>query len=300
MAAELSKGTLFDPTLVKEVISKVKGHSSLAKLSPQKPIAFNGQKEFTFDFDADIDIVAENGKKGHGGVALEPVTIVPLKVEYGARVSDEFLYATEEEKIDILSDFTDGFAKKLARGLDIMAFHGVNPRNKQESSIIGNNCFDKKVTQTVNFIDTTPDENMEDAVNMIYGAERDITGAVLDPMFTTALSKLKNTQGGKLYPELAWGSVPETINGLKVDKNRTASLGQTGTSKNVAIVGDFEKMFKWGYAKQVPMEIIKYGDPDNSGRDLRGYNQIYIRCEAFVGWGIMDADSFARIVKVGD
>ncbi len=54
-----------------------------------------------------------------------------------------------------------------------------------------------------------------------------------------------------------------------------------------------------GYAKEVPMEIIKYGDPDNTGRDLKGYNQVYIRCEAYIGWGIMDADSFARIVKVG-
>ncbi len=61
--AQLSKGTLFDEKLVTEVISKVKGHSSIAKLSPQKPIPFNGQKEFTFDFDSDIDIVAENGKK---------------------------------------------------------------------------------------------------------------------------------------------------------------------------------------------------------------------------------------------
>ncbi len=32
---------------------------------------------------------------------------------------------------------------------------------------------------------------MEDAVGLIDGSERDITGAILDPIFTTALSKLK-------------------------------------------------------------------------------------------------------------
>lgn len=296
--AQLAKGNLFDPELVKKVISKVKGHSSIAKLSPQKPIPFNGQKEFIFDFDSDIDIVAENGKKTHGGVSIDPVTIVPLKVEYGARVSDEFLNASEEAKVDILSDFVEGFSKKLARGLDIMSIHGINPRTKQESSIIGTNCFDKKVTQTVTFKESNPDESMEDAVGMIDGSERDITGAILDPIFTTALSKMKNAEGGKLYPELAWGGVPDAINGLAVDKNRTVSYSQTDP-KNTAIVGDFETMFKWGYAKEVPMEIIKYGDPDNSGRDLKGYNQIYIRCEAYIGWGIMDAASFARIVKTG-
>ena len=88
MATELSKGSLFDPVLVKDLVSKVKGHSSLAVLSAQTPIPFNGRKEFTFTMDSEIDVVAENGKKSHGGITVDPVTIVPIKVEYGARISD--------------------------------------------------------------------------------------------------------------------------------------------------------------------------------------------------------------------
>ena len=64
----------------------------------------------------------------------------------------------------------------------------------------------------------------------------------------------------------------------------------------IVILGDFADSFKWGYAKQIPLEIIKYGDPDNSGQDLKGYNQVYLRSETYLGWGIMDAESFA-IVK---
>ncbi|WZU00315.1 hypothetical protein MGH68_12005 [Erysipelothrix sp. D19-032] len=78
--------------------------------------------------DSEIDVVAENGKKSHGGMSLDPVIIMPIKVEYGARVSDEFLYATEEEKIKVLENFNEGFAKKVAKGIDLMAFHGINPR----------------------------------------------------------------------------------------------------------------------------------------------------------------------------
>ena len=37
-----SRGNLFDPVLVSDLISKVKGKSSLAKLSGQTPIPFNG------------------------------------------------------------------------------------------------------------------------------------------------------------------------------------------------------------------------------------------------------------------
>ena len=56
-------------------------------------------------------------------------------------------------------------------------------------------------------------------------------------------------------------------------------------------------MVKWGYSKDIPLKVIEYGDPDNSGKDLQGYNQVYIRAEVFMGWGILDANSFTRVVK---
>ena len=99
----------------------------------------------------EIDIVAENGKKTEGGIKVDPVKIVPIKFEYGARVSDEFLYATEEEQLEILAAFNDGFAKKVAKGLDLAAFHGINPRTGEASNVVGTNHFDSKVTQKVTY-----------------------------------------------------------------------------------------------------------------------------------------------------
>ena len=291
----LSKGNLFEPQLVSDLISKVQGKSSLAVLSAQKPIPFNGQKEFTFTMDSEIDVVAENGMKTHGGISIAPRTIVPIKVEYGARVSDEFLYASNEEKIDILKAFNDGYAKKLARGLDIMAFHGKNPRTDMASMVIGNNHFDSEVTQTVAFTQTDPDADIEAAVAMVQGVGGTVTGLAADPEFTSALAGMRT--GGntniRLFPELAWGANPGSINGLKTDINNTISAG----TNNVAIIGDFTNSFKWGYSKQIPFEIIKYGDPDNSGQDLKGYNQVYLRSETYLGWGILEAENFVRIEK---
>lgn len=292
----LSKGTLFDPELVTDLISKVKGKSSLAVLSQQKPIPFNGQKEFIFTMDSEIDIVAENGKKSHGGVSLTPIKMVPIKVEYGARISDEFMYASDEEKIDIIKSFNEGYAKKLARGLDLMAFHGINPRTGAAATTIATNNFDSKVTQTVDFSTADPDANIEAAVAMIQGVEGTVTGMAADPAFSSALAAMRT--GGdtniRLFPELAWGANPGTINGLQTDINSTVS---GGGSKDVAILGDFSNMFQWGFAKEIPLEVIKYGDPDGSGQDLKNYNQVYLRSETFLGWGILDESSFARIVK---
>lgn len=290
----LSKGTLFDPELVTDLINKVKGKSSLAVLSKQVPVSFNGNKIFTFTLDKDVDVVAENGKKSEGGVSVEPVKIIPIKIEYGARVSDEFIYAADEEKISILKAFNEGFAKKVARGIDLMAFHGLNPRTKQTSDVISTNHFDSLVTQTVTFDKAQIEENIETAVAMIQGANGEVSGVAMSPIFSQELAKLK-VNGVKQYPELAWGANPGTINGLPADINTTISEG--AQVKDRSIIGDFANMFKWGYAKEIPLQVIEYGDPDNSGKDLKGYNQVYLRAEAFIGWGILDAKSFVRIVE---
>jgi len=303
MSNPLSKSTLFDPELVKDLINKVKGESSLAKLSGQSPIPFNGMKEFTFTFDSDIDIVAENGAKSHGGVTLAPVTIIPIKFEYGARVSDEFEYASQEEQIDILSRFNEGFARKVARGIDLAAFHGVNPRTGAASAVVGNNHFDYAVSQHVTYGTGTADEDVEAAIALVNGSDNDVSGIAMAPALAAALAALKNASNERLYPELAWGGKPSSLNGVPISVNRTVSdmtLRDDGEATptvipDIAIVGDFANMFRWGYAKQIPTEIIKYGDPDNSGNDLKGHNQIYIRAEVYLGWGILDPSAFALI-----
>lgn len=293
--AVLSKGNLFEPQLVTDLINKVKGKSSLAVLSAQTPIPFNGVKEFVFNMDKEIDIVAENGKKTEGGGSFNPVIITPIKFEYGMRMSDEFMYASEEEQINYLKAFNDGFARKVAKGLDLAAFHGINPRTGLASDVVGANNFDSKITKTVNYSESTPDANIEEAIQMVEDAEGEVTGLAISTKVRADLAAMKNSANEKLYPDFAFGGKPSSLGGNKLDINKTVSNG----NKDHAIVGNFEECFKWGYSKEIPLEIIEYGDPDNSGKDLKGYNQVYLRSEIYLGWGILDADSFARVVVAG-
>ena len=299
MADVLSKGTLFPEELVPDLIQKTTGASALAQLSGQKPIPFNGLKEFTFSLDKEVDIVAENGAKGKGGATVTPCTIVPIKIEYGARISDEFVYASEEVRMDYLTAFSEGFARKAAKGLDLMAFHGINPRTGSASSVIGNNHFDKAITNVVTIADgDSPDDNIEAAIELIQDKELDVSGLVMAPAFRSALAKLKTSAGSKLYPELAWGNNPGTLNGLSV---RTTTNLSHGESLDRGLVGDFANAFRWGYAKQIPVEVIRYGNPDNDPTlgDLKGHNQVYLRAEMYLGWGILDPNAFA-FIKQGE
>lgn len=288
MAATTNTRTLFDPELVTDLFNKVKGHSTLAKLSGQSPMPFVGTKQYTFSFDSDVDIIGENGAKSEGGITLTPITITPVKFEYGARVSDEFMYCTEEERIEILKAFNEGFAAKLAKGFDKAAFTGVNPRTGNASTVVGTNNFESKVTQRATYTAGAEDDGIDDAIALVHGADGEVTGIAMAPAYGSAMGKIK-ANGASLYPEFRFGGVPASLNGMAVDVNSTLA----GASK--AFVGDFANAFKWGYGKDIEIEVIQYGDPDNSGADLKGHNQVYIRGEAYIGWGILAPAYFAKI-----
>ncbi len=300
MGAVLEKGSLFPEVLTNEMINLVRGKSSLAKLSGARPIPFNGEKVFTFSLDNEVDIVAESGAKSNGGGTLGQKSIQPIKIEYGLRVSDEFKYASEEIRLDYLRTFAEGFAAKVARGLDIMAFHGVNPRSKQAATgTIGNNHFDAQIDQLVAYSASTPNDNVEAAIALIQANEHDVTGMAMSPAFKTALANLRKQSNSNepLFPELAWGSNPGSLNGLPVDTNSTVSFN---SNDDRAVVGNFRDFFRWGYAKQIPLEVIEYGNPDNSeAGDLKGHNQVYLRGEAFIGWGILVPEAFS-IITAGE
>ena len=51
MADIVTRGNLFDPEIVRDLVSKVKGSSALAVLCAANPVPFNGQKEYTFSMD---------------------------------------------------------------------------------------------------------------------------------------------------------------------------------------------------------------------------------------------------------
>ena len=296
MGNVLTRGTLLPPVVTDKLFSQVKGKSSLARLSASEPIPFNGETIFTFSLDNEVDLVGENGAKSNGGATITPVTMQPVKVEYGFRVSDEFKYGTEEVRLQYLTAFADGFAKKVARGLDIMAIHGVNPRSKLDAATLANKNFDDLVTKTVVFDSSKPQDNITTAIALI-GDEIDVTGLALAPAMKSALANLKTASNSNvpLFPELGWGKSLTTLNGLPADSNTTVSFNN---SVDRALVGNFADYFKWGFAKQIPIEVIEYGDPDNSGYDLKGHNQVYLRGEAYIGWGILDKDAFA-LVKTG-
>lgn len=291
----LKTGELFKPELVQEMFSKVKGHSTLAVLSSQTPIPFAGTEAFIFNLEGNAQIVGEGEQKKAGEATITSKTIKPIKLVYQTRVSDEFMYCADEKKVKYMEQFTEGFAVKIAEAFDIAAIHGLEPKSLTDASFKATNSFDGVVTDNVITYEAAKiDENIESAVEMIIADGGVVTGLGLSPAAGSALGKIK-VNGVSQYPEFRFGGKPQNFAGMKSDVNRTLTI-KGGTAKtDHAIVGDFDKAFKWGYAENVPMEVIEYGDPDQTGKDLKAHNEVCLRAEAYIGWGILVPESFARV-----
>lgn len=281
----VTKSTKFPARLVTEMFSKVKGHSSIARMCGSEPIPFVGKDVFTFNFSSDVSVVGEGGAKPAGDAEVTPVQIRPIKVVYQSRVSDEFIYASEETRLEYIKAFAEGFTAKLGAGLDKMAMHGINPATGLASDVIGHNHLDYVIApkNVIAYADgDAADAKLEDAIAKV----EDCNGAIASKTFRGDIAALA-ANGARKYPEFAWGATPDSLGGMAFDANATVEDAS-------AYVGDWSA-FRWGFAKELPLEVIQYGNPDGGTYDLKQANEVLLRSEAFIGWGILNADAFAKV-----
>ena len=291
--ATIKAGANFPAEVVNEMFNAVRGHSALAKLSGQKPMPFTGVTQFVFNAEGEAALVGEGAAKPAGNAAATPKIIKPVKFVYQQRVSDEFVKSSDEVRLRYLEGFAEGFGRKIARSFDIAAMHGIEPATKAAASFKATNSFDGMVTNIETYAAATVDENIDDAIQSI--TDGNVSGIVLSPTAAAALSKIK-ANGVTQFPEFRFGQNPDAFYGMASDVNSTLEVQGTGVSeKDHVLVGDFEGAFRWGYADNISLEVIEYGDPDGAGHDLKQYNEVLLRTEAYIGWGILDANAFALV-----
>ena len=282
--ATLQSGDLFPVETVQDIFSKVKGHSTLAKLT----------ETFVFNLEGNAEIVGEGNPSSAGNATMKPKVIKPVLITYQARVSEEFVHCSEEKQLSYLKSFIDGLAKKVAQAIDIASFHGLEPKSMTDASFKATNSFDGLITgNVVTFEADKIDENIDAAVATITANDCEVNGIALSAA-GAALGKIK-VNGVVQYPEYRFGQNPDSFYGMKSDVNKTLTTVASTAKKDHVIVGDFENAVKWGYAENIPLEIIEYGDPDGAGRDLKRYREVCLRTEVYAGWGILDEQAFARV-----
>lgn len=282
------------------MITKTLSTSTLARLSAQRPMMYGSVDYFTFNTPPRAEFVEEGAEKGHTSAAFGSVTAAPHKAQVTMRFNEEVLWADEDHQLGVLTTVADAGATALSRALDLGAYHRINPLTGQAVS-----SWTDYVAATTTSVEigvgTDPDDALDSAVSALVGGSDvfPVTGAAFDPRFSRALATLKIKAGDqptsqRRYPELGFGNDVQSFNGLPVAQGSTVSGTPEATDTKVrAIVGDFENGVRWGVQREMPVELIRFGDPDGQG-DLKRKNQVALRLEVVFGWWV-DKSRFAVV-----
>lgn len=286
------------------MVKKTLSTSTIAKLSAQEPMRFGKTDIITFNDLPRAQFVEENGDKESTSGSFGSVTAAPHKAQVTMRFSQEVQWADDEHQLGVLRTLASAGADALSRALDLGVFHRINPLNGQAITTWTNyiNATTKRVELGKGGSD--PDADFRAASGLIINdldTGVQVTGAALDPKFTWALANLMVKDGAGVtstprYPQLGLGADVSSFMGVPVAVGSTVSgLPEAADTKVRAIVGDFTGGIRWGIQKEVPVELITYGDPDGQG-DLKRKNQIALRLEIVYGWYAF-VDRFAVVAE---
>ena len=272
----------------------------LPKLVPSKPTLFGPVKGATFAGVPRAQIVGESQPKG----SQDPFTTVPwsadpVKAQISIRVSDEFRWADEDYQLGVLDDLVaPAIGAGMGRFVDLFAFHGINPITGTVSP-----KATKYLSQTTKSVESAgaPTNELNTAVGLIAASGTAMpNGIAFDAAYNYALATEVWPTGTALagqerYPSLGFGAV-ENWRGLRGASSSTVSgRPELADTQLRAIVGDYTQV-RWGYQRNIPLEMLTAGDPDNTGRDLAGHNEVLLRSEVVIYMAIGDLSKFAKVV----
>lgn len=292
MALDTSKVLL--PKEVATVITKrAKDTSTIAALSPSEPQLFLDKDYMVFTGNSEAEVVAEGAQKSSYEETLTPVVGKRFKVQTTTRLSNELQWADDDAKLEIISKIQADQAAAMGRVLDYVVYHAFDPKKK--TTLEGFNALAKSAVGVPATDDRVADiDSLAEAVSDEY----DINGIALSKTMANELRKIRvPSTGQRFYPEIPINLQVGSLDGIPAATSGTVNGRPiTPATGILAFLGDF-RLIKWGMVRDIWSEIIEYGDPDNTGKDLKGVNQIAYRTEAMYSYAILDPKGIAVLKK---
>lgn len=270
------------------IINKVGNTSTIAALSPSTPQLFLNEDYIVFNGAAEAEVVAEGQQKSSYEQTASYVTGKKFKVQCTTRVTEELKWADEDNRLEIISSIQEDQTKAIARALDYVIYHAINP--KTGSPLSGYTALTESATSVTDSEDDIANvDALADAVN-----EYEINGVALSRTWASRLRKLRvPATGMRFYPEIPINLAAGTLDGIPAATSTTVDGKKATTpTKVLGIMGDYS-LIKWGMIRDIWAEVIQYGDPDKTGVDLKANNQIAYRTEAMFSYAVLDPKAFA-------
>lgn len=287
MAMDTSKIKL-PAEVTRAIINKVGNTSTIAALSPSTPQLFLNEDYMVFNGAAEAEVVAEGQKKSSYEQEASYITGKKFKVQCTTRVTEELKWADEDNRLEIINSIQEDQTKAIARALDYVIYHAIDPKSGTKLS-----GYDALTAKAVAVTDSGDDianvDALADAVN-----EYEINGVALSRTWASRLRKLRvPATGMRFYPEIPINLAAGTLDGIPAATSTTVNGAKaTAETKVLGIMGDYS-LIKWGMIRDIWAEVIQYGDPDQTGVDLKAHNQIAYRTEAMFSYAVLDPKAFA-------
>lgn len=277
------------------MVSQARSTSVIAQLSKSEPMRFGETDILTFNEFPKMEFVKEGAQKSPTTAEFGSVTAKPHKGQVTVRFSEEVLWADEDYQLNVVKQVADAGKVALSRGLDLGLIHRIQPLTGQPL-IEWDNYLAKTDKKSELGAKDEADKILRAAIGKLVTASPawPVTGIALDPRMAWALSELTDKDGRQRYPQLGFGTNMTSFLGLPVAVGDTVAATPEATDTKIrAIVGDFQNGIRWGVQRDLPLEIIKFGDPDGQG-DLKRQNQVALRLEIVYGWYVF-TDRFAVV-----
>ena len=298
MAVLATTGITLPKNIASGLFAKALTGSAVASLPGAEPQQFGEVTYMTLTGRPRAEYVGEGANKAPTAATFGTKTATPHKVQVTMRFNEEVKWADDEYQLGVLTTLADQGGLALSRALDLGVFHGVNPLT---GAAVASIVVGDRIATTTNSVEivtatlTTPDTVIEAAAGLVIADGYIPNGIAFDPTYSWTVATARYTDGRKKYPELGYGSNITSFEGLKAFSSSTVSgLPEAADTKVKAIIGQWD-LLRWGVQKRIPVELIKFGDPDGLG-DLKRTNQVAIRLEVVYGWAVMDLDGYAVIV----
>ena len=236
-------------------------------------------------------IIGELQNKVDSELEAGAVNFKTIKAEVGLEFSMETVLTNPAGILDIIGDEMAG---ALARQIDAAVIH-----NRQSSNGATLTSGTKGITTEAPVIElpTTAGVDIDPLLWEGYNAVTEtagnnFNGFAVDPRLTYVLATARDSDGRRLNPDINMGQTVASYSGQPMVNSRTVGGDvDAGADTGIRAIGGDWNALRFGYAHQIGLRKIEYGDPFGNG-DLQRRNAVAYLMEVIFGWVILDPNAF--------
>lgn len=262
----------------------------VSSLTGTLPAVQLGDTEF-FDLSSRTkgEVVGESGSKAPTPTDHPLRHIRTVKLQYTERFSEEFLLFDQAKQTNIVNKLAQKWmGQDFLHDLDTIMIHGINPLTGAAATSVQDHIGKAGSSILIPSTGTTA-AAIETDLKSAIDAVDDVNGIAFNTTAARKLATLKES-GIQTYPTLGKFGL-EVSNFEGIDAAASKEVGEYNGAQ--LIVGNWDAL-KWGIAAEMPVELIKYGNPDGQG-DLKRHNEIALRYEVIFGFGIANPEALAIV-----